>query len=462
MASKMSEYQCLWLKAFVFVLFGYFILGKGFAYLFLGEMLLAVGMVMFLMSRRFMLLFSDPVLLLWTAFAFLGLCRTLPYLGTYRFDAIRDSVVWGYGLGAVLVVAFVNRSSQISRALNAYRNFSKWYLPLVPVLLLLSIAVGGSLPRIPWSNGVSVLHLKAGDVAVNVAAAGTFLLLFPDRQVGRWKQSISIYRTSAIAGWWVTVLFILAANRGGTLAIAGALILISLLRAHESVERILIIGVIGALITGTVFLAFPPNFTLAGRSFNPEVLVKTVGSIVGGSGEGSGHETTAEWRLKWWSNIVEETFKGPYFWKGRGFGQNLAIADGPYGASASPEEVTLRSPHSGTMTILARMGVPGLVLWASINILFAFRLVRAQRAAVRSGSLFWSRVTLWILASWLATLINLSFDVYLEGPQGGIWFWAIMGFGIAAMRVQAHEMSNAKIRAIQSTRQARTLALTGN
>jgi hypothetical protein len=32
--------------------------------------------------------------------------------------------------------------------------------------------------------------------------------------------------------------------------------------------------------------------------------------------------------------------------------------------------------------------------------------------------------------------VNGGFDVFLEGPQGGIWFWSIMGFGMAALITQ--------------------------
>ena len=35
-----------------------------------------------------------------------------------------------------------------------------------------------------------------------------------------------------------------------------------------------------------------------------------------------------------------------------------------------------------------------------------------------------------------AFMVNSSFDVYLEGPQGGIWFWALMGFVIALTEEQ--------------------------
>ena len=62
--------QGLWLKALLFALFGYALLGKGFAYLFLGEMILVAGVFIFLRSQRVMLIFSDSVLLLWVIFAF--------------------------------------------------------------------------------------------------------------------------------------------------------------------------------------------------------------------------------------------------------------------------------------------------------------------------------------------------------------------------------------------------------
>lgn len=35
----------------------------------------------------------------------------------------------------------------------------------------------------------------------------------------------------------------------------------------------------------------------------------------------------------------------------------------------------------------------------------------------------------------LAILINSSFDVALEGPMQGIWFWCLFGFGIGSVMV---------------------------
>jgi O-antigen ligase len=103
------------------------------------------------------------------------------------------------------------------------------------------------------------------------------------------------------------------------------------------------------------------------------------------------------------------------------------------------EETALRSPHNGNMTVLARMGVPGAVLWIALNLSFVIRMLVAFRRASSAGLRFWSSVNLFVLCLWLATMINQSFDVYIEGPMGGMWFWAIIGFGLAALRVQRHE-----------------------
>lgn len=45
----------------------------------------------------------------------------------------------------------------------------------------------------------------------------------------------------------------------------------------------------------------------------------------------------------------------------------------------------------------------------------------------------------WLLAYWTALMVNASLDVYLEGPQGGIWSWSLVGFVIALTQLQRVE-----------------------
>lgn len=92
----------------------------------------------------------------------------------------------------------------------------------------------------------------------------------------------------------------------------------------------------------------------------------------------------------------------------------------------------LRSPHNSHLTILARAGVPGLALWVTTHIAWAVWVLRCQRQSQRNGHLRWSGLCVFLLAFWLAALVNTSFDVYLESPMGAVWFWTVFGVGLAA------------------------------
>jgi peptidoglycan/LPS O-acetylase OafA/YrhL len=88
------------------------------------------------------------------------------------------------------------------------------------------------------------------------------------------------------------------------------------------------------------------------------------------------------------------------------------------------------------MSVLARTGVPGAVLWLLLQGSFGITMLLTYLRARRRGQEWWARLDLWILAYWLAFLTDISFAVYLEGPHGGIWFWSVIGCGIAVLLAQ--------------------------
>jgi O-antigen ligase len=140
---------------------------------------------------------------------------------------------------------------------------------------------------------------------------------------------------------------------------------------------------------------------------------------------------TKEFRLAWWGEIIGYTFNGPYFWTGKGFGINLADADN----HQVTKDDSLRAPHNSHMTVLARMGVPGFLLWCLLMAGFALFLLRALLAHRRAGDSQLAAVSAWVLAFWVAMMVNTTFDPYVEGPQGGIWFWALFGLGLVLIRL---------------------------
>ena len=53
----------------------------------------------------------------------------------------------------------------------------------------------------------------------------------------------------------------------------------------------------------------------------------------------------------------------------------------------------------------------------------------------RRGDVEWSNLFNFIACYGVAILINSSFDVALEGPMLGLWFWCLFGMGISSVMI---------------------------
>jgi hypothetical protein len=263
--------------------------------------------------------------------------------------------------------------------------------------------------------------IKEGDAAVHLAAIGSFVL------VGLYASGTRIVRDGVVWALWFGNLAIMGAiSRGGMLAAilgAGS----SVLFVRSSV-RILQGAAVAIGFFVVLYLANPSiELGYAGRPVSFTQLVSNVASVV--TSDNGASDSTRAWRLAWWDKILGYTIDGPYIWTGKGFGINLADDDG----FQVEDDGSLRSPHNGHLTMLARGGVPMLALWVLIQASFGFGLVRAGIRASRSHLALLPVIAV-LFAYWAAALINMSFDVYLEGPQGGIPFWSVIGLGMVAMR----------------------------
>jgi O-antigen ligase len=274
---------------------------------------------------------------------------------------------------------------------------------------------GEALPRVPGTD-VPLLHAKSGDILVHLAGIGGFLLGSPRRIGFKWPLLLAF--VFALTG---------VRSRGGLLAFALGLGVVAFSRP---LARRLWIGTAASMIGVLLILSADPGISLGGRDLSPRQLLANVTSTFSPTGA-IALDGPREWRLEWWSEIIEYTVTGPRFWTGKGFGVNLATADG-FDVDA---ERTLRSPHNGHLTMLARAGVPGFVLWILVQLSWLCQLLRRYRASRRAGQRRWSQLFLFLIAYWLAFLVNASFDVSLEGPMAGIWFWTLFGVGLAAARI---------------------------
>ena len=424
-------------------LIGYAFLGRGFAYLgypplFVGEVLLALGITVVLLRGRVGSVLATP--LSWPILIFIGIgaASTLPYLGVHGIDALRDATLWAYSAFALIGAGLVRTEAHVWAIVQRYRAVLPFFVAFIPVATALTFVPGFRFPVTPFSD-VAMVSIKGGDVAVHLAGILAFLMLglyqlAPGRTARRstgWTGEWLLWLA------WLTTWLTTLPGRAALLTVS---LIGGLLFVLRPTARWLRLGTIVAVVALTA-LVFDLEFDVGrGRTLSPQGLMVAVVSIVDTAGPvGANFDGTRRWRLDWWGDILDYTVFGPYFWTGKGYGINLADADG-YQVHA---DGTLRSPHNGHMTVLARSGVPGAVVWLTLNVLYLAALSRAALRHHLEGRLAWSRLCLWLAAYWLAFLVNGTFDVFLEGPQGGIWFWSVVGMSLAVLRVQPRSVAGA-------------------
>jgi len=410
------------------VLMGYAVLGKGFAYLgyppvLVGELTFVAGFFVLLRSGCLVAVFASGPSLLLAAIMGWTLLRTLPFIGTYGFDALRDSVIIMYGGFSFIVAALlIEDYRRINTLVRYYRVFLDIYVPAVPFLFPLGFYFGDNILKVPGTT-VSLIWLGPGEVGTHLAGAAVFTLAGFRKPTPVWTACL-----------FAALVMASAVSRAAMLAFVVPVVLAAF--ALGKVRMFAIIIPIGLVLLATAyaletsFSSYHEAQTSTERRVSSVQLVENIASIFGRSGDQT--ESTKVWREKWWNIIVDNTVRGPYFWTGRGFGVNLAFEDG-FGNPHN--ERPLRSPHNGHITILARAGIPGAALWGIFLAAWLLALLQTMFRATRCGQPEWTGLLLFIACYATSCLINAAFDVALEAPMQGIWFWCLIGFGIGATMI---------------------------
>jgi O-antigen ligase/polysaccharide polymerase Wzy-like membrane protein len=414
-----SRPQRVFFRALIVLLIGYAFLGRGLAHvgvppLYVGEVVLGLGVLATLVTVRTFP--GGAVRLSIVAFMAWGALQTIPYLGRDGINAVRDAVTWGYALFALIVSVSIT-ARHFDRILAIYRAWIPLYCLWVPALLIFS--------RLPLAESAgddyAILGAKPGDMGVFLAGIAAFALL------GLYSSPPKPRVPEAVMWilWLPAAAMVAIYNRGGLLAILTAGAVIFFLRLPQ---RWLAPIFFTLLIAVSVVWVDPKMDIGQGRTLSVAQLVENFTSIVS-EGDSSALEGTKEFRLRWWGDIINYTINGPYFWTGKGFGVNLADDDG-FQVYA---DHSLRAPHNGHIEILARTGVPGLILWILMNAAIGIGLLRAAARARSLGRTRWVAIDGWLFVCWAGALVNASFDPYLQGPHGGIWFWSLVGLAIVAI-----------------------------
>jgi hypothetical protein len=404
------------------ILAGYAIDGRGFAYIglppiFLGEIALLLGALTLVCTPRWPRLFQTTQAIVLVPFMAWGFLRTAPFVAEYQIDALRDAVLWGYAIFAFYVGAvLLAEPARLQKILGWYERFSRVFLITVPIIWSITHFLNSFIPDWPWIDQ-HIIQIKEGDALVHLGGILAF-----------WASGLGPKPTLR---WLVLLTFDAAIcgviDRAGLMSFMFVFFVCFALRPRSIIPwRIgCTVGAVLSILAVTGISIEVPGGKDRVLSFSQ--IIENVTSI-GGDTSSEGLAGTKEWRMEWWTDIVNYTVHGEYFWRGKGYGINLADDDG-----YQVGDGTLRSPHSVHMSILARSGVTGLALWAALLGTFGFGVGWGLLTARRRGDVRWAAIFLFIGCYWTAFVINASFDVFLEGPMGGIWFWSLYGVGIACL-----------------------------
>lgn len=401
--------------------------GRPFAYLhipgvpiYVGEFLLAIGAVeaLRLLPSVIRLVSRSTAAKVIVAFGGLAVALLARDVPAHGLLALRDSALWLYAAFALIVAtAIIVRPELLRRWLAYYRAALPAFLVWVPV----AIAAARTEPFILMvpDSPLHVLQVKPGDLAVFVGSGVAYLWLVDpagDESDRRRRAALTVMAALGllVAG---------TQNRGGFLA-AGIAIVGALLTSPAR-SRLVLVGT-GTLVTILAFAAVIDfRVSLGDRDISMDQLGENIVSILDPDAAYSGNlEGTVAWRQRLWDATVDDVMANAPL-AGFGFGPNLAAR---YGFGLFEQ---LRNPHNSHLTVLARTGVFGALLWALLWAAWSYRLLRMVRRRSYHGPLHMSRLAAWCLVTAAGFLVNAAFDPSLEGPQAGIWLWSVVGVGLA-------------------------------
>lgn len=468
----------LWLLLAGYLLFNKPFASLGFAPVYVGEVVFAAALGAGLLRWRDT--FLEPLQNSWgfrvlAALWLYAVGRAMWDAQTYGLLALRDGAMIGYGLLAFLAPALwrqLSRAGSDSKRLAAH--VAGWMLPLG----LLAVFASAGVLFGWWSQAYS-LRLKIDFVAA-AAAAGAWISVVAGLKwaaVGGYysqaRRRDGVYRWVLVAFYFVFALWAWSVvfrlpTRAVFVSIGPLALLLIAARLTSAKQRTAGAVALSLLIGATVFVlrermvsmdAYTERFALNQhldlplRDLETRMARALEGDLSGvpedirtrfelllpaddqalAKGPNFG-EHSLRWRLVFWLRSWKYTLaQAPT--TGLGFGGNLTAVMLP--TRAWPDYVHSqqmtppnRSPHGVHIHIFTRLGLIGTALWLALlglTLNAALRALGKWRAESdrRSREAFYDTLT--PLGFWIILLCAGTFGVVVEGPFGGMWFWALTG-----------------------------------
>lgn len=404
---------------------GYFIAGKGFAYigiqpLYIGEIVLAwcgFCWLLRLSLRKIDKPFPDGLIFyVLSAIVISGTIQLFFVIETYGFLALRDYAMIGY-IGYFIVSYDVFKLE---------KNRETFYrIAIAASIIAMIILIVSTVFSLDWTKAVPLslrgrpIFMPHSDTLVPVYATLTSFLAS-----GAASSGLSLLGISCAIG---LILFSLVNLKSafllGLVAVMGLYLFVKKLRSKLiQVSMGVVISLSLAIIVilaigGTYSKKFEDRVESEFKSLLPNEIF-TSGNVRTGS--------TAEWRYIWWSKITENTLnRNPLFGSGLGSDISRDFLKDYFSAAIVEDDGSIsRYPHNILFTALGRLGLVGFTLWGALILtifLYACKFARAMKFEKQPtwGFYAWSFV--------LAAVANSLIQATFEAPYAAIPFWIFFG-----------------------------------
>lgn len=407
----------LWLFPFWVALIGYIALNYGFTNLtiYIGPIPIIVGYLLMVMALIILLtthgvpsafIFSEPffyLLFILCAITVVHLISDVPEYGIY---AIRDASFVFEAFSAVLGVAWSRLGSQsLTRFLTVVLTINFLYALSFPFEQEISAIspVSGLFQQVPLLG----FYTHTGNFLL---ISSIFFLLLARHSTGLARNA---FITLALVQFIWSFAF-----QSRTVYVSIALITITLVIFRRLREVTWIFCAIFATFVAISVLT-STGLRIQGRlgGIEPQFYLEHLQSLL--LVEDTPGQGSAIWRLslveevlsRWGTNDTTMLF-------GTGFGEPLIdfVIEG---------DVIVRQPHNTHLTILARLGIIGTIVWILIHSRILMLIIRLTKRKKRSS--FERTLSIWLFLFYTSSLLLTTFQPWLEFPHGAIPFFTFIG-----------------------------------
>jgi hypothetical protein len=383
----------------------YLLFNKGVAYTFGIEFLLALGLMLIIINRKYFEIYKEKKFIFILVFCFITFFYILFGILKYNyFNVIRDSFAFEYALFAIIIFFFKDNKEYIWQKLIKLYQWAPLILLLNTLIFYYVILY---LPPIEIFGGQPLFLYKNGDKSLHLLISTVLMILFTDQYSRNWL----IFNTILIL---INLLILLAFTRSGSIAyLAGIFCFFFFSKTSliaDTLRKVLKYIPLLLIIVFGVFAVIEIDGDAQGRTISLSQITDNFSSIVSSDIDGSLTDNKV-WRLVWWAKLFNESFTLEHFFIGKGLGMSLA------GNDLTSVDENLRSPHNFHLTIIARFGYIIFFIWVYWLFLLFKPLFKKQLSGKMLG----------LTCILLAFIINGSFDVFFEGPMGAFPFWTLVG-----------------------------------